>query len=175
LAGQVIREDFLPSFKKGNYGAGILTGVDRIAGLVENPGAKGTGEETDDFLAPSFQIMITIGFCLFILLGSLFFGIGLGNKAVLPMIFGGLFAGVPLWLSFAVPEFNMAEPYALPFALAGAVWGFLLGRSAKDKGGSSGPGGGWTWGNWSSGSSGGGGGSWGGGGSSGGGGASGSW
>lgn len=179
-AGDVIRQSFLPAFKKGQYGAGILAGVEELAKKVEaGPGADVARPEiVDDFLNTSFQTLATIGLCLFAFLGSLFLGIGLGNKVLVPMILGALFAGVPVWMSLAIPFFSIASIYVLCTESAGFVLGFLIGRSSKGKGrpGKGGSIGGWTWGNWNSGSSSGfGGGSWGGGGSSGGGGASGSW
>ena len=179
-AGDIIRQSFLPAFKKGQYGVGLLAGVGELAKKVEaGPQADVTRPEIiDDFLNASFQTMVTVGLCLFAFLGSLFFGIGLGNKVLFPMLIGAFFAGVPLWMAFAIPFFSIAGMYVLCTESAGFVMGFLVGRSSKGKGGSgkNGSMGGWSWGNWNSGSSSGfGGGSWGGGGSSGGGGASGSW
>ena len=177
-AGDIIRQNFLPVFKKGQYGVGLLAGVGELAKKVEagHQADVARPEIMDDFLNASFQTITTFGLCLFAFIGALFFGIGLGNKVLIPMLFGAVFAGAPLWMAFAIPIFNTALMYVLCTESAAFVLGFLVGRSSKGKGGwgKGGSMGGWKWGNWG-GSSSGGGSSWGGGGSSGGGGASGSW
>ena len=177
-AGDVIRGNFLPAFKKNQYGPGLLAGVGELSKMLENPSsAAGSPEVMDDFLNTSFQTITTLCLCLFAFFGSLFFGIGLGNKVLFPTVFGAVFAGIPLWMSLAIPVFVAAGIYVLCTESAGFVLGFWVGKgSKKGRPGKGGSVGGWTWGSGGGGSSSGSsGGSWGGGGSSGGGGASGSW
>jgi uncharacterized protein len=87
LAGQVIREDFTPRFKEGDYSGGIRNGVSHLVEIVEKHQvltpeeiaklnrAKGTVARGP--WIPFFGLFVTIGF------GML--GIGLRTKTVFPI------------------------------------------------------------------------------------------
>lgn len=191
LAGQIIREDFLPRFRDDDYSGGIRNGVARVADVVEKHQVL-TPEELAKFNeAPSgdMPIYILIPFMgLFVGIGFLMVGIGLRTKTGFPLLFGSFFGGMPLLLSLGL-LFLVASVTLLPFAIGMAVLGFRLGgrpswrdslRHDDDGKGGKGKGGGWVMGG--SGSSGSGSSSGSssssssfGGGSSGGGGASGKW
>lgn len=193
LAGEIIRTDFLPQFRKKDYFGGLQHGVERIVELVKRNQVLTPDErkalKSSNTEKPPIWLMIPF-FGLFIIIGFFMLGAGLGSKTGFPLLFGSLFGGVPLLMSI-VPFFN-ASIYVLgPLALAAAAIGFRNGRRSppwiasmrtegrRDKGkGGGGRSHGWVMGgssggsgSSSSGSSGGGFG----GGSSGGGGASGSW
>lgn len=191
LAGQVIRDDFTPRFREGDYSGGIQNGVLRLVDIVEkhqvltpeevaklNRGNGSEGTLPPWAMIPFFGLFVTIGF------GML--GIGLRTKTGFPVLFGSLFGGMPLLMSTAflgkVALFTLG-----PWALGVLVLGYRLGRrqsfrdAFRNTGKGSGSSSGWTMGtttgsrgssssNSSSGSS-----SSFGGGSSGGGGASGKW
>lgn len=187
LAGQIIREAFLPHFRDDQYGAGIVEGTTRVAEVIERnetltpaqlaaldqpPG----GVPIEWLIVPFLSIFIAIGF------GML--GAGVGAKATGPILFGVFFGGVPLLILAAFTQ-GLVAWGVFALALAAAVIGVRIGRRPKARAGLRGTGRGstkgWEWG--SGGSSGGSSGSSGssggsssfGGGSSGGGGASGRW
>ena len=188
VAGGIIRSDFIPKFKEGNFGAGIQVGVSRLVGLLtgESPSPAPAGS---DEVPEQVDFWTSIGTLAFL---SIFLGIGyaavgyaLRSKQGFFLLWGGMFGGIPTLMVLLAPE--LAGPWRslLVLVVLGAlVIGYLLGRGPH-QGRSKGPKdrkGGWTWGSGSGGSSGGGsssddssGGDGGGGGSSGGGGASGSW
>jgi uncharacterized protein len=193
LAGQIIREDFIPRFRDGDFSGGINTGVNHVIDIVEkhqvltpeevaklNESSQSSQGDRPPYwlIIPFFGLFVTIGFTMV--------GLGLRSKTGFPILFGGLFGGMPLLMSLAF--LGKLSLYTLfPWSLLMFLNGFRLGgRPAwseafrgpgKGGGGSSG---GWTMGGGSSSSSGGSysgsssSGSFGGG-SSGGGGASGRW
>ncbi len=188
LAGEVIRVNFTPSFKDGNYSKGIAEGVQRIAAIVRanetvSPeerrrlNASGNGDK------PPMLLMIPF-FGAFVAVGAFSVGVGFRSKTGFPVLFGVMFAGIPMAMAL-VPFFNAPMWVLGPLALVMGAWGYSKGGSTawvsrvrdtsiEQKTSKSG----WVMGTDSSsggGSSGGGGGGGFGGGSSGGGGASGSW
>lgn len=189
LAGEIRDEQFLPRFRDDDYTGGISDGVGRIADIVEKNQVLSPEElarfndSSDD--VPVWVLVPFLG--MFVAIGSFMLGLGLRTKTVFPILFGGLFSGIPmlmaLLLMFTVTLFTL-----LPFWFAMAVTGYLLGgrkkwkdsfRPGKGGGKGGGSGSGWVMGGGSSGGSSSGGSSGGsssfGGGSSGGGGASGRW
>jgi len=189
LAGQLIREDFTPSFKAGDYPRGIEQGVDHLILLLDK------GETLPKDWAPPSErtegsvaefIGMVLFFSLFVGIGFFALGIGVKNRNGFGLMWGAGFGGIPLLMSFLFV--HLMAPSTIPFrlfvlpvvALAAFVFGLVVHRTRlytwwsklpKGSGGSSSSGG-WSSGGGSSSSSSGGGFS---GGSSGGGGASGRW
>jgi uncharacterized protein len=183
LAGEIVRDNFIPRFRDNDYNGGIRDGVLRVADIVEKQqvltpeelarfNSSGGDEIPEWALVPFLGIFVTIGFGMI--------GIGLRTKTAFPLLFGGLFGGMPLLMSLiaGILSFFMLLLWAILFFIVG----YRLGgrQSWRDsfrgtKGGGAGTG--WTMGNTSSSSSSSSGGSSSsfGGGSSGGGGASGRW
>ncbi len=191
LAGQIIRDDFTPRFRDGDYSAGIRNGVMRLADVVEKQQVL-TPDELAQFNAGSASppLSLFIGvlfFGVFVAIGFGLLGVGVRSKTAFPVLFGSLFGGLPLLMSLTLLG-RLSLMTLFPFALVMLVVGYRLGarpawRDAfrnTGKGGSGGSSsGGWTMGggssrSGSSSSSSSSGGSFGGG-SSGGGGASGKW
>jgi len=165
LAGQVIRDDFTPRFKDGDYSGGILAGVNRLSDIVQKHQVltpeelarfndRGSSDVPYFVIVPFFGIFVTIGF------GML--GIGLRSKTGFPVLFGSFFGGMPLLMSLAF--LGKVWLYTLfPWAIIMFIQGLRLGarpawRSAF-RDGSGGKGGGssssgWTMGASSSSSSG---------------------
>ncbi len=193
LAGQVVREEFTPRFKEGDYSGGIRQGVARLADIVEKehvltPEELAAFNESNDADQPPFWILIPF-FGVFVTIGFGMLGAGLSTKTIFPLLFGSLFGGMPLALSLAfmgwVSVFTL-----VPWSAIVLIGGFRLGRRPswqaqfrnEGKGLHGGPVGAWKMGGSNSGSGGSSGSSGAsgssssfGGGSSGGGGASGSW
>ena len=189
LAGQIIREQFIPRFREDDYNGGIRDGVARVIEIVERQQVLTAEElakfnETNSDEAPAWIIIPFLG--LFVTIGFTMIGLGLRTKTGFPLLFGSFFGGMPLLLALGILT-AVASVTLLPLALGMAVVGFRLGgreswknafRNSAGKGGN-GSSGGWTMGGGSgsssSGSSSGGSSGSFGGGSSGGGGASGRW
>jgi uncharacterized protein len=181
LAGEIIRNVFIPSFKKNDYAGGIVAGVEKLARYVEGtefPPESQSPSSWDIFLS---HLLMTAFMSLFVLLGWTAVGYGIGSRVLFFPIWGGIFGGIPLLMAFAAGEFSAWPRWVLLcLAALAAVKGFHWGRKypkfgrgsgGKDKGGWIWPSGGSGGGSSGGRSSGGGGG----GGRSGGGGASGSW
>jgi uncharacterized protein len=188
LAGQIIREDFIPRFRENDYSGGIRNGVSRVVEVVQKhqvltPEELAKFNEDSSADTPAWIIIPFMG--LFVAIGFLMMGVGLRTRTGFPLLFGSLFGGMPLLMALAI-VFTGATMTLLPLAAGMFVVGYRLGarQSWKDafrntgRKGKSGSSGGWTMGGGSSsgsGSSSSSSGSSFGGGSSGGGGASGRW
>jgi uncharacterized protein len=193
LAGEIIRTDFLPEFRRGQYSAGVLKGTRRVTDIVQRNQPLTPDERRALVDAarsggsggrPAALVMVPFlgGFIAF---GAFVAGLGFRARSGGPLLFAGLFAGFPLLMALFL-FFSASFWILLPLGMAMFFWGHSKGRSAYWKQmlrGSSAAGDdstAWTMGPVSSGSSGSGadsgssGGDFGGG-SSGGGGASGSW
>jgi uncharacterized protein len=192
LAGEIIRDSFIPRFRNDDYNGGIRDGVLRVADIVEkqqvlsaeeiarlnDAGRAGNDEPPAWIIIPFFGLFVGIGFTML--------GIGLRGKVGFPVLFGSLFGGMPLMMSLAFLG-RLSLVTLVPFAVLALFYGFRLGakKSVRDsfrnqggKGKGGGSSGGWVMGGGSSSgssSSSGGSSSSFGGGSSGGGGASGRW
>lgn len=187
LAGQIIRDQFIPRFRDDDYNGGIRDGVARVVEIVEKQQVL-TAEElakfNEDASAEDVPVWIIIPFLgLFVSIGFTMVGLGLRTKTGFPLLFGGFFGGMPLMMALGLVT-TVASVTLLPLAVGMAWVGFRLGGrpswkdSFRNTGGKgSGSSGGWTMGGGSSSgsSSSGGSSSSFGGGSSGGGGASGRW
>jgi uncharacterized protein len=192
LAGQIIRDEFLPRFRDGDFAGGIDNGLRRIVLLVQahhvlTPEERERLQKGDEDTPPVWILLPFLG--LFVALGSFALGIGARTRTFSPLIWGAGFAGIPFVIALAA-FFVVTLVTLVPVAAAMAIWGYRLasrlswmttmrGTRAIEKGwmmgasssGRSGSSTGSSGSSWSSGSSGG---SFGGG-SSGGGGASGRW
>ena len=191
LAGQIIREQFIPRFRDNDYNGGIRDGVARVVEIVEKQQVL-TAEElakfNDQSGADDVPVWIIIPFMgLFVTIGFTMVGLGLRTKTGFPLLFGSFFGGMPLLMALAFATVA-ASVTLVPLAIGMAIFGFRMGarpswkdafRNKGGKGGGSGSSGGWVMGggssSGSSSSSSGGSSSSFGGGSSGGGGASGKW
>lgn len=174
LAGEIIRETFLPRFRDGDYAAGILDGTARIATIVrrnqplseEERQALSRGEDEP----PAWLIVPFFG--LFVAVGAGMAGSAVGARALSPMLFGVFFAGVPMLMSTLLVRRSGLQ-ILLVIGAAAFVMGLRAARDPKTRASMRGPSSsaksGWVWGSsGSSSGSGGSGGGWGGGGSSGG-------
>lgn len=189
LAGRIEDQELRPRFRQGKYAEGLSAAVNALCELVER------GEPADraalaaqNAHANDSPALVIVFLTIFVVVGSLISGIGLGSRTVQLILFGLVFAGFPLAIGMAT-AWPMAPLFQVPISLIAMGAGYYLARHSDDigrrwptntsRGGSN-----WTWGNignTSGGSWGSGGGGfsqdWGGfgGGSSGGGGASGGW
>jgi uncharacterized protein len=189
LAGRIEDQELRPRFREGKYAEGLSAAVNSLCQLVER------GEPADraalaaqNAKANDGPALVIMFLTIFVVVGSLISGIGIGSRAVQLILFGLVFGGLPLAIGMAT-ACPLAPLFQVPISLITVGVGYYLARHSADIGHRGPPnastgGSNWTWGNiggasggnWSSG----GGGfsqDWGGfgGGSSGGGGASGGW
>ena len=151
LAGEIIRTDFLPPFTNGDYPRGILNGVRHVSDVVRGHHVL-TVEERHQFEPraekPPMLLMVPF-FSLFVGLGMFAVGLGLRTKTFFPLMWGGVFGGIPFLMSL-IPFFNAPVWILGPFALGMFAWGFAKGHSLKwakslrGGKGSSGSSGGWV-------------------------------
>ncbi len=160
LAGEIIRDQFIPRFREDDYNGGIRDGVARVVDIVEKQQVL-TAEElakfNEDASAEDVPVWIIIPFLgLFVTIGFTMVGIGLRTKTGFPLVFGSFFGGMPLTMALLLVT-TAASVTLLPLAIGMAILGFRLGgrpswkdafRNTGGKG--SGSSGGWTMGGGSS-------------------------
>jgi len=133
LAGEIIRDNFIPRFRNNDYNGGIRDGVLRVADIVEKQQvltpeelARFNQSSGNDFpewaIIPFFGLFVTIGFGMM--------GIGLRTKTGFPLLFGSLFGGMPMLMSLAFIG-TLALFTLLPWALFVFVMGYRLGGREK--------------------------------------------
>lgn len=144
LAGQVIREQFIPRFRDNDYDGGIRDGVARVVEIVER-GQTLTADELAaldadaDGGAPPAWIMIPF-LGLFVTIGFAMVGIGARTRTGFPLLFGGFFGGLPLLLALVLLTW-VASITLLPLAVIMTMVGYLLGgrdswrQAFRDSGG----------------------------------------
>jgi uncharacterized protein len=161
LAGNIIRNQALPEFRKGDFPGGIVATVESIAIILQANHAL-TDSERQALGGGSGRpspFVTTVFFGMFIVLGALSLGVGLRTKTIFPSIWGALFGGIPFALAL-IPFFNASLTILVPAALATFAFGWVKGgserwrsitrASKKGKAGKDGPSsssGGWVMGN----------------------------
>jgi uncharacterized protein len=186
LARRVLDEQLFPAFKQQRNVEGLNLAVDRLAGIVERGEKAPRGDEVPWGMAIFLMAFLSI----FVAIGGLLVGSGIGARVVEIVVFGALFGGFAMVMGAFVAG-AMALAVHIPVALLAGYFGSRVGRnfprSFRSRGRYRSSPGTWMWttGSWGSGGSSSGGWSSGGfssggfggfgGGSSGGGGASGGW
>jgi uncharacterized protein len=133
LAGRVIREDFTPPFRDGDYRSGILAGTRRIADIVRRNEvltpdqiqalAQQSGPPVIEL--PGWAMLPFTG--LFVATGAHLLGLGVGAKVV-----GYLFGGLLFLVMGSVVSYLTAGTAALalvPVAALVAWWGLRRTRN----------------------------------------------
>ena len=105
LAGEVIRANFLPSFRDNDYGAGIVSGTRRVADIITRNQVV-TAEELaalERTANPVAASWIMTGFlALFVGVGAIVAGTGIGARTIMPAAFGLIFSGLPMFMSLLI-------------------------------------------------------------------------
>jgi uncharacterized protein len=130
LAGQVIRDQFTPRFRNGDYSGGIRDGVTRLVEIVEREHVLTPAElaqfNEHDSDAPPLWILIPF-FGLFVTIGAGMAGLGVRTKTGFPLIFGAMFGTLPLLMS-AVFMPRTAVVTLVPWAAVMFIVGYRSGE-----------------------------------------------
>lgn len=131
LAGSIIRAEFLPAFKRGDYSTGVLNGIQRIADIVRKNETLSAEDRralergADD--RPPAWLMIPF-FGAFVSIGAFALGAGFRTRTGGPLLFGALFAGGPMLM--ATVEFFNVWFWLLPaMGLGMFLWGYRQGAT----------------------------------------------
>ena len=129
LAGAIIREEFVPRFREGDFNGGIVRGVTRVADVVRKaevltPEQIAALEQSTGFGIPWWVIVPFMS--IFVVIGSFMFGVGLRNKGSFEKIWGAGFGGIPLLMSsvFVPWSFFVLGGLALVLCAIGYFKGF---------------------------------------------------
>ena len=100
LAGEIIRTAILPEFRAGNIPRGIGRGLDRIARVIRRDPAAvpSTVSRAGHDDRPSALVTVPF-FASFVLLAAFVTGLAIRTKTRGPLLWSGLFAGIPLILA----------------------------------------------------------------------------
>lgn len=156
LAGQIIRETFLPAFRSDAYGRGIVEGTTRVASIVRRNqtlsdtelqalAASQDGSSSNDAMLPFVLVPFL---SLFVAIGFGMAGAGVGARAIAPVVFGLIFGGLPVGIGSTVgmPRGALVLMTVAILTFALGVW---LGRRPSGRAsmrGTSKKAGGWVWG-----------------------------
>jgi len=98
LTGEIVRTAFLPRFREGEYGRGILDGVSRVAAVVRRGERQvpqdSTARGATSDVPPAWLLIPFLG--LFVAGGAFGAGVGARAKTSILLLVGGLFGGIPL-------------------------------------------------------------------------------
>jgi uncharacterized protein len=130
LAGEVIRETFLPRFRDNAYADGIMAGTARIVEIVRRNETLNAEQlaAIDAAAVRAGQSWVVAAFLsIFVGVGALVAGSGAGAQVAVQMLFGTFFMGMALFLATlgAPPE---ALALLVLFAVVVTVVSFRLGR-----------------------------------------------
>jgi uncharacterized protein len=137
LAGQIVQETFIPRFRTGEYGLGIVEGTNRVAAILRRnqPLTPDQRAAVDRMASAShsdlpIEWVLVPFFGLFVAIGFGMGGSGLGARALGPIFFGMVFGGVPWLLSFLLMNATGAGALSA-IAFAATVIGILIGRQSS--------------------------------------------
>ena len=130
LAGEIIRTAIVPEFQQGNLRRGIGRGVDRIARVVR-------GDATGAVRAPAAAagldvpplLLVVPFFGMFVALGGFAAGLGLRSRTIAPLVAGGLFTAIPLFIAAMMSVLSLAV--LVPLELTALALGYRKGRSDR--------------------------------------------
>lgn len=130
LAGFIIRQQFTPAFREGDYGRGLTDGVKRVTEIVRANRPMTAEElrqmeEAEAAAARPPRWLMTPFFGLFMAFGAAALGAGLRMKSGFALLFGGLFGGIPSVMAL-IPFFNAALWLLLPLSVVMLGLGYGL-------------------------------------------------
>jgi uncharacterized protein len=133
LAGQVIRETFVPRFRDGDYATGILEGTERVVAIVRRNETV-TVEQQQTMAAAAEEASRSWGVAAILMVmagvGAFVLGTAVGAKTIGQTTFGLFITGVALFLTIlGAPERALGIVVLLVAAIV--LLGMRLGRRPK--------------------------------------------
>lgn len=130
LAGAVIRETFLPSFRNNDYPTGILAGTARVMDIVRRnetltPEQRRALDQAANDAGKSWGMAAFLS--IFVAAGAFALGTAAGAQVVVQLLFGLAFTGGAIFLASTVVP-RAAIVLLCLFAIGVVSWGFVLGR-----------------------------------------------
>ena len=128
LAGQIIQDDFLPQFKSGDFRAGILQGVGRVAAVVRGNHILSSEERRalEEPDRPSYDWVFILFMGPFVAIGAFVLGLGFGNRMFFLVLWGAIFGGVGFVFSLTLAPWAVWTHGTL--AITAATAGYWVGR-----------------------------------------------
>ena len=134
LSGQIIRQQFLPAFAKGDYEGGIVAGVKRVTEIVRRNHTLSDGERQalgrgadNAIVLPSWVAALL--FVPFVGSGGYFVGVGLAARVLAMLLFGLTVSTICLAIANAWSITALVLQSAV--ALSIATVGFIKGRNTQ--------------------------------------------
>lgn len=129
LAGAIIREQFRPKFRDGNYRQGILDGTARVMDIVRRnetltPAQIAAIDKAAADARKSWGMAVFLS--IFVALGGFVCGTGLGARVITQTLFGVLFGTAPIVFGSMVAPMPAVVLLAL-LGLALTAWGRKVG------------------------------------------------
>lgn len=147
LAGDIVRQTFLPRFREGDYRGGVLDGMARVIDIVRRNEVL-TPEQLEELArarAEAGKSWVFAAFlAVFVGAGAFSFGSGIGARVIVQTIFGVLFTAGGFLVSREVAP-RLALVLLVAFAIFMVVVGYRLSRTGKGRRLIRGSGGGTGW------------------------------
>ena len=140
LAGRILDHQLRPRFRQQQYAEGLSAAVNALCELVERgEPADRAALKAQENNANDGTFLAIVFLTGFVMVGSLIAGIGLGSRIPPILLFGLVFAGLPMAIGMAV-AWPRAPLLQVPISLMTAALGYYLARHGGDigRGGTSG-------------------------------------
>ena len=131
LAGEIIRTDFLPAFRRGDFANGILAGVRHITEIVIRDQTLTADERRQLTVRQAVQppwLVIVLDFGVFIVIGAFVLGLGLGARSVFLLLWGIGFSVFDVLMLILIPMPASALWSLRTLGLGMVVCGLMIGR-----------------------------------------------
>ena len=122
LSGQIIRQQFVPAFAKGDYEGGVAAGVTRVAEIVRRNHTLTDSERQalsrgadKTIVLPSWVAALL--FVPFVAGGGYVLGVGLGARVIMMLMVGAAISGICLAIANAWSATALALQSAVALAL----------------------------------------------------------
>jgi uncharacterized protein len=128
LAGEIIRAAIVPEFQQGNLRRGIGRGLDRIARVVRGDAVATVSVPVPDSRSDIPPLYVAVPFFgIFVVLGGFAGGLGLRTRTIGPLVGGGMFTAIPLFIAAMMSAASLA--ILVPLELLAMAFGYRKGRS----------------------------------------------
>ena len=98
LAGRVLDEQLFPAFKQQHYAQGLSQAVSRIAQIIERnePASPAAPPAAADGSEAAGEVFVILFFSIFVGIGFVAVGAGVGGRKFINVLWGLFFGGIPM-------------------------------------------------------------------------------